>query len=164
MKQIWKVTITKYLFWRTLLSPWPTVHSGPECNQSTPKFISPTSASFPHILNFTADSSGALKWFFCLLCSPYRHNNEMLTILWQICLKTAKTSPEKLLYFFKLRTVAAKFLWTDSLDSGENAHIWFSAGFGGIRNLFLAKVKKVKIYDIISSSFWYFCANIDLIN
>ena len=33
------------------------------------------------ILSFAADSSGALKCFFCLLCSPYRHNNEMLTIL-----------------------------------------------------------------------------------
>ena len=39
----------------------------------------------------------------------------------------------------------------DRLDSDKNAH-YDLAGFGGIRNLILAKVKKVKIYDIISSS------------
>ena len=37
----------------------------------------------------------------------------------------------------------------DSLDSDENAHLWFIAKIGGDRNLFFVKFKKVKIYDMI---------------
>ena len=72
--------------------------------------MKPNRAKTVLILNFAADSSCALKCsFFYLLCSPYRLNNEMLTMHRQICLKTAETSSEKkLLYFFKLQTVAAK--------------------------------------------------------
>ena len=51
--------------------------------------------------NFAADSSGALKCFFCLLCSPYRLNNEMLTMHRQICLKIARQIGDKIIQKLK---------------------------------------------------------------
>ena len=43
-------------------------------------------------------------------------------------------------YFKKLQKVAAKNLETNSLDSGDEAHMIYSTGYGRIRNLFLAEV------------------------
>ena len=43
-------------------------------------------------------------------------------------------------YFKKLQKVAAKNLETNSLDSGNEAHMIYSTGYGRIRNLFLAEV------------------------
>ena len=54
-----------------------------------------THCSFLTETDFAADSSGAFNYFFFLPCSPYRHNNELLVMYRQFCLKMAKTSPRK---------------------------------------------------------------------
>ena len=77
--------------------------------------IKPNCAKTVFILNFAAESSGALKCsLFYLLCSPYRLNNEMLTMHRQICLKTAETSPENCKWLQSTRIYAAKFYMTES--------------------------------------------------
>ena len=77
--------------------------------------MKPNCAKTVFILNFAADSSGALKCsFFYLLCSPFRLNNEMLTMHRQICLKTAETSPENCKWLQSTRIYAAKFYMTES--------------------------------------------------
>ena len=43
-------------------------------------------------------------------------------------------------YFKKLQKVAAKNLETNSLDSGDEAHMFYSTGYGRFSNLFLAEV------------------------
>ena len=85
----------------SLIGMFVRTHSGLEWNQTAPKwFVVPYLA---------ADSSGALKCsLFYLLCSPYRLNNEMLTILWQICLKTAKTSPQEIVIFLQVADSCSK--------------------------------------------------------
>ena len=59
--------------------------------------------------DFAAESSGALNCFFCLRLPIYRHNNELLTMYWQFCLTTAKTSPRKIVISLKVAKSCAKF-------------------------------------------------------
>ena len=51
----------------------------------------PCQASFPHTTQL-----------FLLSPSPYRHNNELLTMRWQFCFKTAKTSSRKMVISLKV--------------------------------------------------------------
>ena len=66
--------------------------------------MKPNCAKTSFLLNFAADSSGALKCsFFYLLCSPFRLNNEMLTMHRQICLAKRRKHPQKIVNDFKVR-------------------------------------------------------------
>ena len=90
----------------------PRPATGPQWARMQPKCAKINLPVFPHILNFAAAVTAPVhsSVSFVSFVLPIGHNNEMLTILRQICFKNGENITRKNCYISSsCGTVAAKF-------------------------------------------------------